>query len=234
MPVFAVDKIVGVTEEFPPYNYTENGKLTGYSVRIVEELLKRAEFEYHLDVYPWTRAYQMATSIPNVLIFTMVRTAERESDFYWIGAVAPRKLYLYKLGSRADIAVNNLEEVKKYRVGVSRADAVEKFLSLKGFVVDKNIDLAPNDLSNLKKLLLGRIDFMSGTELSINYMCKQLGLAEHQIERSLLLVNEGEYFLAMSKQTPKQTVIKIQSSFVEMEKNKVLEDIAKEYKLLKF
>lgn len=231
--VCAAEKIIAVTEEFPPYNYTENGKLTGYSVEVVEELLKRAALDYQIASYPWARAYQMAQRTSNVLIFTIVRTPEREADFYWIGSVAQRKLYLYKLASRTDIRIDKLEDAKKYKLGVARGDETGNFLMKKGFVENTNIDLVPNDISNLRKLLVGRIDFMSGSELSIAYLCKLLGLAESQIERSILLVDQGEYFLAMSKQTSPELAKKVQLTFSEMEKSKVIQEIGKKYHLSK-
>ena len=230
---FAAEKIIAVTEEFPPYNYTENGKLTGYSVNIVEELLKRSTLDYQMASYPWARAYQMAQRIPNVLIFTIVRTPERESDFFWIGPVAQRKLYLFKLASRTDIRIDKLDDAKKYRLGVTRGDAAEDFLMANGFAANINIDLVPNEISNLRKLLVGRIDFMSGTELSVAYLCKLLGLEESQIERSILIVNQGEYFVAMSKQTAPEIVKKMQLTFSDMEKSKVIQEIAKKYHMSK-
>ncbi len=231
--VLAAEKIIAVTEEYPPYNYTENGKLTGYSVEVVEELLKRSAFDFQMDSYPWARAYQMAQRTPNVLIFTIARTAERESNFYWIGSVAQRKLYFYKLASRTDIQLDQLEDAKKYKIGVPRGDAAENFLLKNGFSANENFDLVPDDVINLRKLLLGRIELMSGTELSIAYFCKLLGLKESQIERSILMIDQGEYFLAMSKQTSPEVVKKMQLTFSEMEKNKLVHEIAKKYHLSK-
>ena len=230
----ATEKITVVTEEYPPFNYTENGKLTGYSVTIAEELLKRATIEYKMDSYPWARAYKLAQNMPNVLIFTITRTPERESQFYWIGAVAQRKLFLYKLAARTDIRVRQLEDVKKYKIGVTRGDAIEDFFIKNGFESDNNLDLSPADTFNVQKLLIGRIDFIASTEFSIAYLSKLFGLGEHQIERSLLIVDEGEYFFAMSKKTPIELVKKMQLTFSEMEKDKVMVDIAKKYNVPKF
>jgi polar amino acid transport system substrate-binding protein len=221
-PAFAAEKITVVTEEFAPYNYTENGKLTGYSVKIVEELLRRADLSYTIDTYPWARAYKKALQLPNVLIFTMARTAERESEFHWIGELADRKLYFYKLKSRSDIVVSKLEDIKKYRVGVNLGDAAEELLVKEGFVVGENIDESPKDMSSLNKLQRDRVDFIVGNGQAIDYLVRKSSAPTTQLERSLMLVNQGKYYIAMSKQTPPELVKELQRAYADMIKDGVV------------
>lgn len=235
LSVFAADeKIIAVTEEFVPFNYTENGKLSGYSVAVAQELLSRSGLTYEMASYPWARAYQMAQTSPNVLIFTIARTAERETKFHWIGALAKRKIYLYKLAKRSDIKANKLEDVKKYLVAVNRNDAAQKTLEENGFVAGKNIDLSPNDMSSLNKLMLSRVDFITGNELSIHHLAKTAGISPEQIERSALLIDQGEYFIAMSRQSSPAVVNKLQSEFSDMRKNGSLKKIASSFHLSEF
>jgi polar amino acid transport system substrate-binding protein len=154
LQVRAEEKVQAVTEEFAPFNYTENGSVTGYSTRVVEEMFRRAGVLYDVHIYPWSRTYKLAQTLPNVVIFTLARTPEREKQFQWIGALAKRRLYLYKLTARQDIKVDNIEGVKKYWVAVNREDAAEKLLLGMGFSYEKNLDLSPSDSSSLNKLWL--------------------------------------------------------------------------------
>ncbi len=57
-----------VTEQYPPYNYEENGKVKGVSTEVVEEVLREAGIDFSIKVYPWTRALKMAEEQENVLI----------------------------------------------------------------------------------------------------------------------------------------------------------------------
>jgi len=218
----AAEKIIVVTEEFAPYNYTENGKLTGYSANIVEALLRRTDISYTIDTYPWARAYKMALQLPNVLIFTMARTPARESEFHWIGELADRKLYFYKLKSRSDIVVTKLDDIKKYRVGVDLGDAAEELLLQDGFVVGENIDESPMEQSSLNKLQRDRVDFIVGNGLAIDYMVRKSNMPTLQLERSLMLVNQGKYFIAMSKQTSPELVKELQKAYADMIKEGVV------------
>ncbi len=48
-----------MTEEYPPFNYTEDGKLTGLSSEVMAELIKRIGHPNNIKVLPWARAYNL-------------------------------------------------------------------------------------------------------------------------------------------------------------------------------
>lgn len=219
MQVQAQEKIQAVTEEFAPFNYTENGKVAGYSTQVVEEMFRRAGVAYELHSYPWSRAYKLAQTLPNVVIFTLARTPEREKEFQWIGVLAKRRLYLYKLASRQDIKVDNIEGARKYWVAVNRDDAAEKLLLGFGFSYEKNLDLSPSDDASLNKLLAGRIDFITGSDYTIDYLLQKNGVPTGRLKRLLPLVDQGEYFVAASKNTPQAMVQRLRAAFEQMEKD---------------
>ena len=41
------------TEEFPPYNFSEDGRIVGVSTEIVENIMNRTDLDYELAIYPW-------------------------------------------------------------------------------------------------------------------------------------------------------------------------------------
>ena len=49
------EKLTILTENLPPLNYVENGKLVGSSVEIVEEIQRRVGSVEPIQVYPWAR-----------------------------------------------------------------------------------------------------------------------------------------------------------------------------------
>ena len=223
--VQAQEKIQAVTEEFAPFNYTENGKVTGYSTRVVEEMLRRAGLPYELHSYPWSRSYKIAQSLPNVVVFTLARTPEREKQFHWIGALAKRKLYFYKLASRKDIHVEKIDDVKRYRISVNRDDAAETLLIDMGFSYDKNLDLAPSDAAGLNKLLAGRVDFITGTDYTVDYLLQQAGADHNRLQRSIVLIDQGEYYVAASKGTSPEIVRRLREAYEQMEKEGVIKSL---------
>ena len=49
------DTLHFVTEEYAPFNYTKDGKITGIAVEQVEAIAKAAGIDYTLEIMPWAR-----------------------------------------------------------------------------------------------------------------------------------------------------------------------------------
>lgn len=217
-----------VTEDWAPYNYEKDGKVVGFGTEVVEATLKEAGVDYSLKLYPWARAYNMVQEEANILIYTISRTKERESMFEWVGPFAPRTMYLFKLKKNKDLVVKNLDDAKKYITGVVRDDAMHQFLKTNGFS-EKSFELVTKDEQNILKLFADRINFITGNELALAYQMKDLKLNYNDLEKSLLLVDEGGYYMAISKKTPKESVEKIKKAFDKLKMNGKIDEIAKKY-----
>lgn len=98
------------TQSWPPYSYEKDGKLTGYSTELLQAVLQEANIDANYKIMSWSRAFQLASEGANSLIYTTTRTSEREDDFEWIGPVATRKLWLFKLAERKDIQINGKDD----------------------------------------------------------------------------------------------------------------------------
>ena len=82
--VAASDNVIIVTENYPPYNYQQNDQQLGLPTDIVKMVMDASGLEYEIQFLPWTRAYNMPLEQDNVLIYTIIRTEERESLFHWV------------------------------------------------------------------------------------------------------------------------------------------------------
>ena len=47
-----------ITEELAPFNYTENGDITGATTQVVREIARRLGIDDGITVMPWARGYQ--------------------------------------------------------------------------------------------------------------------------------------------------------------------------------
>ena len=74
----AGQKLEVLTEDWAPFNYQNNGKITGFSSEVVKAVLNEAEIPYQIRMGVWKGVYSRALSEPNILIYTISRTAERE------------------------------------------------------------------------------------------------------------------------------------------------------------
>ena len=78
-----------MTADFPPYVYEEDGQMKGLATEFVQAVLEDLEMEADITLYPWKRAYDIATKEKNVLIYTLARIPAREGKFHFIGEVVP-------------------------------------------------------------------------------------------------------------------------------------------------
>ncbi len=133
-----------VTKEYPPYNYQDsNGATVGLSTKVVEAVLEETQFSYDIELLPWARALQMAKDKENTLIFTLAINAERQKEFKFVAKIAPdvRRCF-FKLPSRADIAIQSLNDIKAYDVGTVIESSMEQDLLNAGF--ETNVNIHPN------------------------------------------------------------------------------------------
>jgi polar amino acid transport system substrate-binding protein len=221
----AATPLTVVTEEFAPYSYVESGEVSGYSTEVVRAALARAGIDYSIQIYPWARALQMATARPNVLIYSIVRTPQRENQFQWIAAIAPRNVYLYKLAARQDIQVHALADLKPYRIAANRGDVVEEQLHQLGLTAD----LSAKDVFSLQKLIAGRVDLMVATELSIEGVCQRANVSCALLERGMQMPEISGYYVAASLGTPAATVQRLRQAFVQLRNSDAIRQSADKY-----
>jgi polar amino acid transport system substrate-binding protein len=221
----ALAPLTVVTEDLAPYSYAEGERITGYATELVQEALAQAGLDYTLHLYPWARAYQMAQTQPNVLIYSMVRTPERERRFQWIAQIAPRNVYLFKLATRHDIQVHTLEDLRPYRIASNRGDVVEEQLQLLGLTAD----LAATDESSLRKLAAGRVDLMVASELTMQGICERARIPCELLERTMIMPGLGEYYVAASLGTPAATVRALRAAFARLRNSGYMQRAAAKY-----
>nr|WP_298138471.1 ABC transporter substrate-binding protein [uncultured Pseudomonas sp.] len=99
------------TEEYPPLNFTRDGKPTGLGVEVVQEILQRTGQRADIQVVPWSRGYRAAQTEADTGLFVTMRTQEREKLFKWVGPIIVALTSFYALeGSGLSIA--SLEDAK--------------------------------------------------------------------------------------------------------------------------
>lgn len=206
-------KIKVVTEEYPPYNYTENAKLTGMSTEIVQLVLKEAGIQHEsIQSLPWARAYDMALTQPNILIFSIGRSQERESKFKWVGVIAPYDVYLFKLKENTALKINSLDDVKTHKTGAVRDDVRAQYLKTKG-IPESAMDIVSTDSLNIRKLFEKRIDMFPIDELAASFLAKQEKLDFTKIEKVFFLKDlSAGLYMAFSKNTPDEIVNKCKAT----------------------
>jgi len=210
-------KLAVLIDEFPPFNYTKNSKIEGMASDIVRAVLDITSFEYKITSYPWSRAYKMAQSDSNTLIFSISRIEKREKLFKWIGVIAPASYSVFSLKDAENIKINNLDDLKKYQIGTVIKDVNEAYLLTKGFKLNDFQRVAGENayIQNYKKLLKKRIDVLPMSDIVMDYISKEQGDNPSKILKKVYTLSEistGGAYIAASLKTKDEIVLEIQKA----------------------
>ena len=201
-----------VVTEDSSYSWLQSGKVAGPASEVVEKALNGAGFtDYHMALYPWARAYDMARLEPNVVIYPIIRSTEREPLFKWVGELEPVTQAFWRLRQRQDIVVGSLLDALKYTVGIVRDDARQEYLESKGF---SRMVVSANNLDNLRKLLSGQVALVPMPEREARVQCAALHIDFDQLEHAYTLSELSQsLYVAVSLKTPDETVQRLTRAF---------------------
>ena len=205
------------TEEFPPFNFTEKGKITGVSTEVVQHVMADTGIQYRIISLPWSQSYNLAQKKPNALIYSISRNSSREPLFKWIGVVTPTTYSVIALKSRSDINIDQLSDLKKYKIGTTTDDIVESWLISKGFSTSDLIRTSGENaaLKNFKNLLNNRIDVWPFPDAVAYYIVRQEGHSnpESLLKKALPMKElSGGYYMAGGLNISDEIVKKISNA----------------------
>lgn len=154
-----LNQLTFITESPASYNYIRDGKLQGPAVELllgasasIGSPVKRDD----ILILPWARGYRNAQQGPNSVLFSTIRTPQRENSFQWVGPIASESDVLIALKER-HITITNPIDMKNYITGAVRGDVGEEILNDLGVPMQSIASLS--QVSSLAKMLKAeRID----------------------------------------------------------------------------
>ena len=215
-----------VTEENPPFNYTEQGKVAGLSTEIVTELARRGAIPIEVRSMPWEQAYTAAQRDKETCIYSTARLENRERLFSWIGPIATNQWVL--IGKSDFTGLKKIEDARKYRVGVVAKDAKVEFLMAKGVTDLREV---AEDVLVPPRLMVGRDD---PTHLDLwatsAYGARQTAARSNVKDLKVVLnLTRVPLYLACGRNTSPETLQALRKAFDGVKKDGTLERIAKRY-----
>ncbi|MGN7742843.1 substrate-binding periplasmic protein [Pseudomonas sp. 22526] len=221
--------LVLLTENFPPYNMARNGKnfaqgenINGIAVDIVREMFKRAGINYSLTLrFPWERIYKLALEQPGYGVFVMARLPDREPLFKWVGPIGPDD-WIMLARDDSKIALQSLEQARKYRIGAYKGDAIAETLAKQGL---KPL-VVLRDQDNARKLVGGQIDLWATGDPAGRYLARQEGVTGL---KTVLRFHSAQLYLALNKEVPDETVAQLQAALDQLREEGVVEEVMGRY-----
>jgi len=166
-------KLTLVYESYPPYVYSEGGKLMGTDVDIIREACKRIGCNPEFLDRPWKRAVEEVKAGQADGIFSLFKTDERTAFLYFPSESLSfeKNIIIAKKGK--GIKAGKIDDLKGKSIGVvvdySYGDAFDGYKNIKREVCKSNEEL-------LKKLDGERMDVAIINELVFNNLVKKMGM----------------------------------------------------------
>ena len=214
-----------ISEENPPFNYFKGGVFTGSSTEVVREIMRRLGLPAEIQVLTWARAYQLALTQPNVVLFSTARTREREDLFHWVGPIYNVRFGFYARRGSGPYPTCLADAKKVSAIATYKDDVREQLLKSMGFT---NLDSSKSPTSNLKKLLAGRVDLWLYSNLGVPLIAKQIGINPEAVE-FVLPFKDTSVYIAISKGTPQAVVDQWQSTLDNMKREGIFAKISKQW-----
>ncbi len=185
-----------ITEEYPPYNYTEDGILMGFSVEIVRAIMKELDVEYPIAVLPGARGEHYTQNNPNFMLFSLYRTKKRESVYKWIGPITNESNFFFK--RKGDTRIfNTMEDAKKVnKISARHEGMVLNFLLDEGF---NNLNRNSNIAYLYELVVKGKADLIANPASGVKYRLKKFGYPEDALVQTNIELFNLPLYIACSK-----------------------------------
>ncbi|BBN82455.1 hypothetical protein PA25_24400 [Pseudoalteromonas sp. A25] len=213
MPLLHAHALTFYAEDLPPYHFKNaKGLASGALVEITQAALKHADLEGEFSILPMARAYKELQEKPDALMLSLLRTAERETDFIWISQTYFADAYLVSLASNP-IDPATLDAAQQFRVSTIRGYSSARFLQQAGFSEDENLVLVGHYKQLWQLLYKGRIDLVLTNTLTLENEILRSGLNPELIEKKLHLTRfPSQLWLSASKELDPQIATKLSAA----------------------
>lgn len=198
-----------LSDDHPPYNYQEfhqpEGLLTDFLFAMWEEMGVKPQ---PIEFLPWARAYAMATRNPLTVLYSTIRTPERESQFKWVGPVLKTKVALIGLND-FNKPITCLEDAFGLRVGVIKAHAEASLLQC--YRKDLQLDVLASSAIAVNKLMAGRLDLVFFDRRAFEHVVQKNRIPLEKFRIIYEQPSLGIYY-ALSRDVPDSLVSSMQAA----------------------
>ncbi|NLV27131.1 MAG: transporter substrate-binding domain-containing protein [Methanomicrobiales archaeon] len=221
-----------VTEEFPPFNYVENGTASGLMVDMITSISRKAGYELprnSITFLPWSDAYQTALKEPGTVIFSIAKTPEREELFSWLGPVISSDIALYSSRSR-NITIDSLDELANYTLGAVSDDVAIDYLARAGIQKDAIIT-GQNPYTLFRYLDDGTIDLFAYGDIAAEYHIRN-ATGKSGFYKIVKRIGTFSVFIGFNKKTSPDVVNSFRAAFEELNKTPDYGEMSEAEKIL--
>lgn len=201
-----------LTEDLPPYQVVREQQVVAGSAYLqVDAILRGAGLPCRTEVMPWARAFELARTEPNTLIYSIARLPAREHLFIWLAPLINADYRYYPADSAV---IEQIQQGKSPQDFVSVAVAgsmIDSTLQQIGFVPDQNLIQVKDINAQWKMLRIRR------AQLTLAFAPDFKALADPKVGQtqfyaSRQVVRQIQLYLAAHPQTDPGLIRQLQTA----------------------
>jgi polar amino acid transport system substrate-binding protein len=202
IPSIGLAQLNYLTEEWAPFNYLEDGNVTGISVELLESIFKNIGVNRSwsdVRIVPLAEGFQIAQNNTSTVLFSIVRTPEREPLYKWAGPFTKASFVLYAPMS-SNITISSPADLNNYRIGAVNASIENDLLTSQGVNASQIVNgQTPEDL--LRMLEEGQIDLWATGDLAGRHQMLRTASDPNAYE-IVYTLSENDFYYIFSKDVP--------------------------------
>ena len=206
------------TEELPPFNFLTNGQVRGSSTKLLMDLMEKSGHSItpeSIHLVSWARGYHEALYTKNTILYSMARTAQRDTLFKWVGPIG--KINLGLVAKKNKFMVHqNAEYLQKSTIAVMHNSAAEEILIGLGLNIEA-LERFTNINSQIKKLQENRVDAIASGVEGIYFVLKEKGLNPEDYE-TVYMLQEVDLYFAFHKDTDDAVIAQLNQTLQSIQK----------------
>ncbi len=200
-------------EDFPPFSFSTEGSthIQGAITELILAIQKDlGEKPTPITLLDWNNIFDKAKATPYSVICTLKRIPEREDDFYWIGPYAADSAWLY---ARTDFPaiISTADDAKK----IEQISCVDQTFAYFSLVEAGYNNLKPYNTPNevVTNMMKDQNTAGAFSSVSAPYVIRNAGYSAANVKPLLQLSKKTNYYIGISKLTPKAVAEAWQQSF---------------------
>lgn len=200
-PSIGLAQLQYLTEEWAPYNYDADGQASGISVEILEAVFLNMgvnRTRENVRIVPLADGFR-ATQNSSTVLFSIVRTPEREPLYKWAGPFTKSGFVIFA-PVKKNITITSPADLKGYRIGAVRSTIENDLLVARGVNASDIINGADPGES-LRMLEDGRIDLWATGDLAGRHQMQKTA-ADPGAYEVVYTLSENEFYFIFSRDVP--------------------------------
>jgi len=197
-----------------------------FNLELVREMMIIMNHSKDLREVPFKRGLKMVKTYPDMALFNVSRTVERENAVKWVGPLQKEVDFFYEMKS-TPTGIKVLEDAKKVKgICVLNGGIHETILRKNNFT---NIHTNNSYVGCFLMLKAGRVNLTPSASSMVSKKLESAGILPKQIQQTPVILLESEGYIAFSKNISDETIQKWQTAFLQIQKSGKYQQLYKLY-----